>query len=205
MPSPRVIRQDACTHATAIPMLYLHPCPYPCPCPAPNRFRCLHPRWENIWIQVGLLFGLYLIIVGALWWIVLGAMTHSEHPGFPLAMLGLVFAALGVACFTLYFIRAMHDSTSYECPVCEKKVAQPTYPDPCPPPPWPLRFSCLYPCPCTGTCRFVAGGASPVVCEAPGTKGFSPQPGTHPWQVLGAGNRSARPGTPPSAPDAPGP
>ena len=87
-----------------------------------GRFRVLHPRWDNLWIQVGLLLGLYLVIAGGLWWVLLDALTHADYPGFPLAALGFGFAALGAACFTVYFVRAMHDPKSHDCPVCAKKV-----------------------------------------------------------------------------------
>ena len=75
-------------------------------------------------VQVGLLFSLFLIVIGVMWFFVIMGMTHPENPGFSVAILGVVAAALGALLFAIYLLRALRDSKTETCPFCDEKYGQ---------------------------------------------------------------------------------
>ena len=88
-----------------------------------HRLRLAHPRWDNPWIQVGLVVGLALVVLGLVWYFVLGALRHSEATDFHAEYIGLGISGAGLLLFGAVALRALCEDREYRCPVCDKPAS----------------------------------------------------------------------------------
>ena len=84
----------------------------------------LHPRWSNPWIEVGLVMGLTLVLLGGLWYCIVGRVHDPRHPALSMALLGIVLAALGGALLVACAAFAVRDAEAYRCPMCHRPVSR---------------------------------------------------------------------------------
>ena len=86
--------------------------------------RLVHPRWQNPWIQVALLLGAYLVVVGAAWFAVLNVIRHPDAPVSVGMLAGLAVAGAGLLLLLVFGVRALRDDAALSCPACATAVSQ---------------------------------------------------------------------------------
>ena len=79
---------------------------------------CRHPRWAKPWVQVGLATGVYLVVVGLCWFLVVDGMQHDESLDTAAAWGGLAIAAAGGVLLVAAVVRALREDARHTCPAC---------------------------------------------------------------------------------------
>ena len=92
---------------------------------------CRHPTAVHVkllsWFlsrtEVCLISGLYLLIGGLIWYVVLSCMADTEDPEFSGAALGFAAAGLGGALCAAACLWGLRDSSAHACPVCDRDTS----------------------------------------------------------------------------------
>ena len=84
----------------------------------------LHLFWGEPWHQLAFLGGLYLLLVGSLWFVLLGLLAHPDYDPPAARWVGLALAGLGALLMLVAaWAWVLRDRVARECPACQRPAS----------------------------------------------------------------------------------